>query len=198
MATMRPVRASLAAVPGAQEPMSAEVGSGPEVLDRLDDRHAVLRRPGWPPVAVLLLPAASTRRPAGSRGQVAAGSRGQVAARSPAAAPGTALLEVIVDGWRFDVIVEDAGRAELRERAARGHAADGPARPSEVRAIIPGRIAAISVIVGQPVAQGDPLLVIEAMKMQNDLRAPRSGMTAIVAVRAGQTVEAGDLLVVIE
>lgn len=190
MATMRPVRASLAVVPGAQDPMCAEVGSGPEVLDRLDDRHAVLRRPGWPPVAVLLLPAASTRRPAGSRGQVAA--------RSPAAAPGTALLEVIVDGWRFDVIVEDAGQAELRERAARGQAADAPARPSEVRAIIPGRIAAISVIVGQPVAQGDSLLVIEAMKMQNELRAPRSGMTAIVAVRAGQTVEAGDLLVVIE
>ena len=190
MAPLSPVRVTLAATPGGEDPAALEVGPGPAVLERLDDRHAVLRQPERPPVPVLILPGVSTIRPSGSAGRTAD--------RTGSGAAAITYLEVVVDGWRFELAVEDAGRARLRERATRGRAAGGAARPAEVRAIIPGRIAAVAVVAGQQVAHGDPLLVIEAMKMQNELRATRAGTASRVAVQAGQTVEAGDLLVVIE
>ena len=62
----------------------------------------------------------------------------------------------------------------------------------------PGRVASIAVSPGETVETGHALLVVEAMKMQNELRAPRAGTVRAVAVAAGQTVEAGALLVVIE
>jgi biotin carboxyl carrier protein len=107
-------------------------------------------------------------------------------------------LELIIDGWRLEVAVEDATRATLRDKARRGRVAATSAPPAEVRAIIPGRVAAVAVAPGDAVSNGQGLLVVEAMKMQNELRAPRAGTVARVAVVAGQTVEAGALLVVIE
>ena len=106
--------------------------------------------------------------------------------------------EVIVDGWRLVVAVEDAGRAALRARARRG---DGPGRsggPTEIRAVIPGRIVSVAVGRGDAVVAGRQLAVVEAMKMQNELRAPCGGTIGEVAVIAGQTVEVGDLLLRIE
>jgi len=107
-------------------------------------------------------------------------------------------VEVVVGGWRFELEVEDARHAGLRERARRrddGHAAGGPI---EVRAIIPGRVVNVDVAMGDRVALGAHLLVLEAMKMQNELRAPHEGIVARVAVTAGLTVERGDLLLVID
>jgi glutaconyl-CoA decarboxylase len=69
--------------------------------------------------------------------------------------------------------------------------------PVDVRAIIPGRIAAVNVASGDAVTAGQQLLVLEAMKMQNELRAPRDGTIDRVAVSVGETVEVGDLLLVI-
>ena len=106
-------------------------------------------------------------------------------------------VEVVVDGWRFELEVEDAVRAELRRRATRepdAAAADGPA---EIRAIIPGRVAAVRVVAGDAVEAGRTLLIVEAMKMQNELRAPRAGTVERVAVGEGQTIENGDVLVVL-
>jgi Biotin-requiring enzyme len=106
-------------------------------------------------------------------------------------------LEVVVDGWRFAFDVEDADRADLRARASsRVHRAsdDGP---TEVRAIIPGRIAAVAVVPGDVVVSGARLLSVEAMKMENEVRAPRAGTVTRVAVAAGETVELGDVLVVL-
>ena len=106
-------------------------------------------------------------------------------------------VEVVVDGWRFELVVEDAARAELRRRATREEdaaAADGPA---EIRAIIPGRVAAVRVVAGDAVEAGRTLLIVEAMKMQNELRAPRAGTVERVAVGEGQTIENGDVLVVL-
>src|SRR5207244_11119753 len=70
--------------------------------------------------------------------------------------------------------------------------------PSELRAIIPGRVVSVDVAEGDTVEPGRRLLVLEAMKMQNELRAPRAGTVARSAVGPGQTVEAGDLLLGIE
>jgi len=116
-----------------------------------------------------------------------------------AVTPGGAVrVEVIVEGWRFELDVEDAGRAALRERATRERAGAGHGGPIEVRAIIPGRVVSVAVAAGDAVTAGQPLLVVEAMKMQNELRAPRDGRIERVAVAGGQTIELGDLLVVLE
>jgi len=104
-------------------------------------------------------------------------------------------VEVVVDGWRFELEVEDAARAELRERATRTRPAGSRSGPLEVRAMIPGRVAAVTIAVGETVAAGDTLLVVEAMKMQNELRAPRDGRVEQVSVGVGETIDLGDLLV---
>ena len=110
---------------------------------------------------------------------------------------GTDVREVVVDGWRFEIEVEPERRAVLRERARRGAGAVSQGGPVEVRAIIPGRVVAITVAAGDPVEAGQQVLVVEAMKMQNELRAPREGTVERLGVAVGDTIEVGDLLVVI-
>jgi biotin carboxyl carrier protein len=110
---------------------------------------------------------------------------------------GTSVREVVVDGWRFDIVLESERRAALRERSRRGTEAGGRTGPLEIRAIIPGRIVAVPVSARTEVVPGQVLLVLEAMKMQNELRAPREGTIERVAVAVGVNVEVGDLLMVI-
>lgn len=118
-------------------------------------------------------------------------------ADGPAADRGVTRREVVVDGWRFDVEVESAARAALRERASRGREEAIHSGPTEVHAIIPGVVVAVSVVPGDAVVAGQQLLVVEAMKMQNELRAPRDGTIERVAVGPGVKIEVGDLLLVI-
>jgi biotin carboxyl carrier protein len=115
--------------------------------------------------------------------------------RVRAEAAGTRSVEVVVDGWRFELAVEDAERAALRRRATRSRDEIAASGPTEIRAIIPGRVAAVRVAGGDRVAAGQSLLVVEAMKMQNELRAPRDGTVERVSVGEGETIERGDLLV---
>ena len=68
----------------------------------------------------------------------------------------------------------------------------------DVRATLPGLIVSIETSEGSEVAAGDPLLTIEAMKMQNEVRSPRAGRVAAIAVAAGETVATGQLLLRIE
>jgi biotin carboxyl carrier protein len=110
---------------------------------------------------------------------------------------GASRIEVVVDGWRFELDVEDADRAELRRRASGASDAEAASGPAEIRAIIPGRVAAVRVTEGDAVEAGQTLLVVEAMKMQNELRAIRAGTVERVAVGEGQTIDTGDILVVV-
>ena len=110
---------------------------------------------------------------------------------------GTRRREVLVDGFRFVVETESDRLATLRERASRGRAAGVRSGPLEVKAIIPGKVAAVLVAVGDSVTAGERLLVIEAMKMQNELRAPRDGTIARVNVAPGENIDVGDVLLVI-
>jgi biotin carboxyl carrier protein len=111
---------------------------------------------------------------------------------------GVVQREVIVDGWRVEVEIESERRASLRERARRGREEIAHGGPTHVRAIIPGRIISVSITPGDAVEAGQQLLVVEAMKMQNELRAPRDGLVSRVAVGVGDTIEVGDLLLVLE
>jgi acetyl-CoA/propionyl-CoA carboxylase biotin carboxyl carrier protein len=56
----------------------------------------------------------------------------------------------------------------------------------------------VAVVAGDEVAVGQALFVVEAMKMQNEVRSPRAGTVTRIAAGAGQTVELGDLLAVLE
>jgi biotin carboxyl carrier protein len=90
--------------------------------------------------------------------------------------------------------VADRRRGRDRARAAAG-AADGPAR---LLAPMAGRVVRVLVAAGQAVRAGQGVVVVEAMKMENELRAPRGGVIADVPVREGASVDAGAVLVVIE
>lgn len=86
----------------------------------------------------------------------------------------------------------------LRDRLAHpsGNGA-GDSGAEEVRALMPGRVVEVSVSPGDSVPPGGLLLVLEAMKMQNEIRAPRSGTLTRVEARAGTTVDGGTLLATI-
>jgi biotin carboxyl carrier protein len=121
-----------------------------------------------------------------------------VGADRPAGPTVRRTIEVVVGGWRFELEVEDARRADLRARATRDpESAAGAGGPLEIHAIIPGRVAAVLVAPGDAVAAGQTLLLVEAMKMQNELRTPRDGTVERVAVGVGETIDLGDLLVVL-
>ncbi|HIA01867.1 MAG TPA: biotin/lipoyl-binding protein [Myxococcales bacterium] len=63
---------------------------------------------------------------------------------------------------------------------------------------MPGRVVKVNVEAGDTVAQGDCVCVIEAMKMENDVRAPRDGVVARVNIESGNAVEAGQVLIELE
>jgi biotin carboxyl carrier protein len=105
--------------------------------------------------------------------------------------------EVTVDGWVFSVGVESAARAILRERASQAAAAAGPAGHAVVKAQIPGRVVRLWVAVGDTVEAGQRLLAIEAMKMENEVRATRAGVIESISAVLGGTVELGDQLLVV-
>jgi biotin carboxyl carrier protein len=87
---------------------------------------------------------------------------------------------------------------ELTEASRRvAAAARRPSGPVRVTAPMPGRVVRVLVAPEASVEVGQGLVVVEAMKMENELRAPRAGRVEQVAVREGQAVEAGALLVVI-
>ncbi len=104
-------------------------------------------------------------------------------------------FEAVVDGWRFEVSIEAARRADLRENAARAALEHSPATLASLRAQIPGRVTKVWIEAGEEVEAGQRLLAVEAMKMENELRAPRAGKVETVHVVPGQTVERNDPLV---
>jgi pyruvate carboxylase len=96
-----------------------------------------------------------------------------------------------LNGQSRSVSVADAKFASLQK--ARPTAQIG--NPKQVGAPIPGQVVKVDVAEGRAVRKGDPLVTIEAMKMQTILHADFDGTPEVVSVRIGQRVEAGDLLV---
>lgn len=120
---------------------------------------------------------------------------------------------VILDGIQHAVQVRRSGEGafdafvgghslavEIRNprKLARGRTDAGASGAQEVCAPMPGKVLAVRTADGAEVRRGQGLVVIEAMKMQNELRAPRDGRVAAVRVAEGDSVAAGATLLAIE
>jgi biotin carboxyl carrier protein len=99
---------------------------------------------------------------------------------------------VSVDGLRYPAEILDA-RAALRKAAQQGH--DGVV---ELRAPMPGKIVKILLQPGTEVSANEGVLVMEAMKMQNEVKSPKSGIVKRIAVQENAAVNAGELLAIVE
>ena len=94
--------------------------------------------------------------------------------------------EVLLQGMLYNVHVEDE-----RERRLRQALGEGPAQHGEfhLKAPMPGLVMAVPVEDGQQIAKGDVLLILESMKMQNELKSPRDGKVSRIRVKVGDSVE---------
>ena len=102
-------------------------------------------------------------------------------------------LEVTMGTQAYTVVLTDPKR--LRSAQASGSHTDGI---SQIVAPMPGKVVRVLVEAGAEVEAGAGLVVVEAMKMQNEMKAPKAGKVVSLNVTAGATVNAGDVLVVVE
>jgi biotin carboxyl carrier protein len=133
-----------------------------------------------------VLPKGDTTQPSASTSRVA---RSYEAVVAPEHDP--ASLTIFVGATAVPVMIN--GRRRRRNEgtaAARG--------PQRLLAAMPGKVVRLLVKPGDRVEAGQPLVVVEAMKMENELRAGRSGTVTEIHVKEGASVEAGSQLVVIE
>jgi biotin carboxyl carrier protein len=94
--------------------------------------------------------------------------------------------QVLLRGRLYPVRVEDEREKRLRAAAGAGVAETGE---FHLKAPMPGLVVSILVSEGQEVKKGQVLLILESMKMQNELKSPRDGIVNRVKVRAGESVE---------
>jgi biotin carboxyl carrier protein len=102
-------------------------------------------------------------------------------------------MQVSVGGNNFEVKLADPKR--LRGIGAAAGQADGVA---EIKTAMPGKLVRVLVEVGATVEKGDSILVVEAMKMQNEMKAPKDGSVKEIRFAEGATVNVGDVLAIIE
>ena len=98
-------------------------------------------------------------------------------------------FEVLLKGRRHSVTVLDPRRLRTDENSDRHHHG-----PTEIAAQMPGKVVRVLVEVGDKVEKGAGILVVEAMKMQNEMKSPRDGVVISVNVQPGDTVNAGGVL----
>lgn len=102
--------------------------------------------------------------------------------------------EVTMEGRSLHASVVDERTRAIRELAG---AREAP-RERTITAPMPGLVVRVEVEVGQSVKPGQGVVIVEAMKMENELKAPGEGVVARIEVEAGQTVEKGAVLLVLE
>lgn len=103
--------------------------------------------------------------------------------------------EVLLRGRQFQVKVQDEREKRLKAAAGGGVAEGGE---FHLKAPMPGLIVAIPVAEGQEVRKGQVLLILESMKMQNELKAPRDGVVERIRIKAGESVEQKQTLLSIQ
>jgi len=104
---------------------------------------------------------------------------------------GVSIVEV--DGETYRIRVEEETRYIIRTRGGKAQASG-----QVLKAPMPGKVVHVEVEVGQAVKPGDGLIVLEAMKMENEFRATVAGTVKEIRAQVGQAVNPGDTLVVIE
>lgn len=109
-------------------------------------------------------------------------------------APDQGHWNVLIDSNRFTVEAVDERTRAIREMT--GESAE--ALVKSVTAPMPGLVVRVEVETGQKVEAGQGVVIMEAMKMENELKAPAEGTVARIEVEAGQTVEKGATLIVLE
>jgi pyruvate carboxylase subunit B len=100
-----------------------------------------------------------------------------------------------IDGYRYEAEALDERRRALRDLSG---ANAGPTGPAPILAPMPGLIVRVNVALGDTVEAGQGVVVMEAMKMENELRATGPGKVRSVEVAPGTAVEKGALLVALE
>lgn len=97
----------------------------------------------------------------------------------------------LLNGRRYDLAVSDARDRRVASNSSR-HG------PLEIRSQMPGKVIRLLVAPDQQVEAGDGLVVVEAMKMQNEMKAPKAGVVKRISAAEGAIVSAGEVLIVIE
>ncbi len=127
---------------------------------------------------------------------------------------GPTIYSIIEDGKQFEAMVDEkglhgfdvlvAGRTfhlesvDERTKLLASSAAPVVSGPQTVEAEMPGKVVKIEAAAGDMVEEGQGLVIIEAMKMENEIRSPVDGRVTEMAVTEGQTVEVGTILFVVE
>jgi biotin carboxyl carrier protein len=127
---------------------------------------------------------------------------------------GPTIYSIIEDGRQFEAMVDEkgahgfdilvAGRLyhleSFDERTKLLTSSPHPVTsgPQSVTAEMPGKVVKVNVSLGDAVGEGEGVVVVEAMKMENEIPSPIEGVVARIAVREGETVEAGAVLFVVE
>ena len=99
--------------------------------------------------------------------------------------------QVLLRGRQFQVKVEDEREKRLKAAAGGGTAEGGE---FHLKAPMPGLVVAIPIAEGQEVQKGQVLVILESMKMQNELKSPRDGVVSQIKVKAGESVEQKQVL----
>lgn len=107
-------------------------------------------------------------------------------------APGES-FEVVLRGHNYNLSLIDPKRLLSGQSAAAHHAG-----AAEIVSPMPGKIVRVLVAAGASVEAGAGIIVVEAMKMQNEMKAPKAGVVVFINAKEGATVSAGDVLAVIE
>lgn len=102
-------------------------------------------------------------------------------------------LQVKVKNQSFEINLIDPKR--LRGAGGAGESADGAA---EIKTAMPGKVVRVLVKPGAEIQKGDGVIIVEAMKMQNEMKSPKDGIVKEIRFSEGATVNAGEILAVIE
>jgi biotin carboxyl carrier protein len=102
-------------------------------------------------------------------------------------------VAVFIRGTRYEVSVEDPRSWRGRTRAAQDEAG-----PQKLIASMPGKVVRVLAQEGDPIASGQGIAVVEAMKMQNEIRSPRAGVLKKLLAHVGMKVNAGEVLAIVE
>jgi len=103
------------------------------------------------------------------------------------------IWKAVVEGQTFEIKVPDSGPAPKQRRSSGGKSK----KSGKVTANIPGKVVTVEVSTGDEVAEGQVVMILEAMKMQNEIQAPVSGTVTEIHCEEGQSIEANVPLLVI-